>query len=337
MKATRFTEAIDLAVAEAMLADDRVLVIGEDVQMFHGPLFARFGPERVMNAPISESAFLGAGVGAAMAGLRPIVEIMLVDFIAVAFSAVLNEMSKVETFSGGRWQVPLVVRAACGGGYGDAGQHEQNLWGMFGAIPGLSVVVPSTPEDARGLMASAIAGAGPVIFLEHKLLSENWLEWMGRGGRENVEFDVPEAGTSAELSPTIEPVPIGEAITRRPGSDVSLISLGVGVHRALAAATKLEEQGVDAEVIDLRSVRPLDRSAIIASVQKTGRALVIDEDYLQYGLTGEVAAVLLEAGLKPAFRRLGVDETVPFARSLEDALIPNVTAIVAGASELMGG
>jgi len=334
MTQVRFTEAIDQAVAQAMAADPRILVLGEDVRMYHGPLFARFGPERVVDAPISESGFLGAAVGAAMAGLRPLVEIMLVDFVAVAYSAVLNEMAKVEAFSGGRWKVPLVVRAACGGGYGDAGQHEQNLWGTFGAVPGLTVVVPSTPGDARGLMATALAHEGPVIFLEHKLLSENWLEWVGRGGRDTVRFDVPPAGTGADLGPEIVPVPLGRAIVRREGTHLSLVSVGVGVHRALEAAEKLAADGISAEVIDLRSVRPLDHEALIASVRKTGRVIVVDEDYLRFGLTGEVAALLLEAGLAPAYGRLGVDATVPYARHLEEGVLPNVERIVALARSL---
>ncbi|MGZ4210784.1 MAG: alpha-ketoacid dehydrogenase subunit beta, partial [Actinomycetota bacterium] len=157
-----FADAIERAVATAMAEDERVVVFGEDVELIRRNLLVRFGPRRVRNTPISESAFLGAAVGAAMAGLRPIVEVMLVDFIGVALDALLNHAAKLETFSGGRWRAPLVVLAACGGGYGDAGQHEQSLWGMLGGIPGLAVVVPSTPADAAGLMLSAIAHDGPV-------------------------------------------------------------------------------------------------------------------------------------------------------------------------------
>jgi len=324
-----FSEAIDDAVAQAMVADPRVVVFGEDVPTFRGPLFVRFGGDRVLGAPISESAFLGAAVGAAMAGLRPVVEIMLVDFIAVCLDAVLNQMAKLEAFSGGAWHCPLVVRAACGGGYGDAGQHEQNLWGLLGGIPGLSVVVPSNPADARGLMAASIAHEGPVVFLEHKLLSEFWLEGMGRGGRDTVTFDVPESGTRGEVPETLSPVPIGQAACLREGTDVTLLSLAVGVHRALASADRLAGEGISAEVIDLRTVRPLDRPAVCDAVSRTGRVVVVDEDYTQFGLSGEIAAVLLEAGLAPRFRRVCVDDTLPYARHLEDAALPGVDRIVA--------
>jgi pyruvate dehydrogenase E1 component beta subunit len=334
MPVMRFSEAIDDAIAQAMAADKRIVVFGEDVPTFRGPLFVRFGGDRIQGAPISESAFLGAAVGAAMAGLRPIVEVMLVDFIAVGLDAVLNQMAKVEAFSGGRWQCPLVVRATCGGGYGDAGQHEQNLWGMLAGIPGLTVVVPSNPADARGLMAASIAHEGPVIFLEHKLLSEFWLESMGRGGRDTVSFDVPAAGTEGEVPGTLEPVPLGQATCVREGTDVTLVSLAVGVHRALAAAEQLAQKGISAEVIDLRTVRPLDRATLRDAVSRTGRVIVVDEDYTQFGLSGEVAAMLLETGLAPAYRRVCLDDTLPYARHLEDAALPSVDRIVAAVHDV---
>ena len=177
MRHLTFAAAIEDALAYAMSRDKRILIMGEDVQMIRMNLFTRFGRERVLAAPISEGAFLGAAVGAALGGLRPIVEIMLVDFIGVAMDALLNHAAKTEFFSGGKWHVPLVVRAACGGGYGDGGQHEQSLWGWLAHIPGVKVVVPSTPADAGGMLLAALDDDGPVIYLEHKLLADYWLDY----------------------------------------------------------------------------------------------------------------------------------------------------------------
>lgn len=336
MRERRFSEAIDEAVAAAMAADERVVIFGEDVPMIRAPLAARFGADRVRGAPISESAFVGAAVGAAMAGLRPIVEVMLVDFLAVAMDAVLNQMAKLETFSGGTWRCPLVVRAACGGGYGDGGQHQQSLWGLLGGIPGLTVAVPSNPLDGKALMAAAIATEGPVIFLEHKLLSEIWLEWMGRGGRETVAFDVPAAGTRGEVPEVVEPLAPGRAAVRREGRDVSLFSLGVGVHRALEAAEILAAEGIEAEVLDLRWVRPLDLAAIRTSAAKSGRVVVIDEDYEGFGLSGEIAAALLEADLEFRFRRVCLEDTLPYDRRREAAALPGKERILAAVAEITG-
>ncbi len=190
MKTMTFAEAIEDALASAMEKDDSIIILGEDVHLLRVNLFSRFGSDRVRSTPISESAFLGAAVTAAMAGCKPVVEIMMVDFIAVAADALVNHAAKLDTFSGGKWQAPLVVRASCGGGYGDGGQHEQTLWGWLAHIPGLSVVVPSNPRDAGGLMTSAIAENGPVVFLEHKLLADYWLDYLGSGGRKNEEHGV---------------------------------------------------------------------------------------------------------------------------------------------------
>jgi pyruvate/2-oxoglutarate/acetoin dehydrogenase E1 component len=336
MPRLEFGEAIDAAVAEAMARDARVVILGEDVHMLRAPLFARFGPGRVLAAPISEAAFMGAAVGAAMGGLRPVVELMLVDFIGSCLDSLLNQGSKVESFTAGEWTVPMVVRTTCGGGYGDGGQHEQALWGLLAGIPGLSVVVPSTPADAFGLMSSALRHDGPVVFLEHKLLSRSWLEFLGRGGRETVAFDVPSEGVEGEVDVGVE-VPLGQAAVRRRGKGISIATLAVGVHRALTAAEILAREGIDCEVIDLRSVRPLDRAAVTESVGRTGRLLVVDEDYRQFGLSGELAAIVLEAGLSPRYARVCVDEVIPYARHLEAAAIPNVTRIVAAARALSGG
>ncbi len=327
MRTLTFSDAIDDALAQAMADDPRIIVLGEDVHMLRANLFVQFGEKRVRHTPISEAAFVGAAVTAAMAGLRPVVEVMLVDFVGVAMDALLNHAAKVEAFSGGRWTVPLVVRTACGGGYGDAGQHEQSLWGWLAHIPGLSVVVPSTPADAGGLMLAALAHDGPVIYLEHKLLSESWLEFLGAGGRRTVKFDVPAEGARGPVPNQWEPVPIGKAVVRREGRDVTLVGVGVGVHRALEAATALDRQGLSVGVIDLRTVSPLDKATVCEAISRTGRLLVVDEDYKAFGLSGELAAVALEAGMPIKYARVCTQGTIPYARHLEDETLPNTRRI----------
>jgi len=335
MRRMGFADAIESALAQAMADDSRIVILGEDVHTLRRNLFVRFGGERVRAAPISEAAFLSAGVAASMAGLRPVVEIMLVDFIGVAVDALLNHAAKLSTFSGGRWQAPLVVRASCGGGYGDGGQHEQTLWGWLAHIPGLSVVVPSTPEDAGRLMLTAIEHPGPVVYLEHKLLADYWLEYMGGSIRRNVEFDVPKAGAEGPVPDRWEAVPLGQAVVRRRGVDLTIVTLGVSVHRSLEAAETLAADGVEATVIDLRSVAPLDRETICTSVKETGCLLVVDEDYEGFGLSGEIAAVVLEAGISFRFGRVCTRETIPFARELEDAVLPGKGRIVEAAEKLV--
>jgi len=329
-----FGQAVDRAIEDAMARDKNIVLIGEDAPMLRAPLFARFGADRVLAAPISESAFFGAAAGAAMAGLRPLVELYMVDFIAVALDAVLNHMAKLEGFSGGAWTAPLVIRAPSGGGYGDGGQHGQSLWGSLASIPGLAVVVASTPADAYGLMTTALGHDGPVIFMEPKLLSEEWLEFLGRCGRETVAFDVPSAGAFGPVPDPPISTPFGKAAVRREGEDVTIVSLAVGVHRALEAAEKLQSAGISCEVIDLRSLRPLDVETVVQSVTKTGRLLVVDEDYREFGLAGELAAICLEAGLSPRYARVCVEDTLPYARRLEAAALPNVGRIIAAAISL---
>jgi pyruvate dehydrogenase E1 component beta subunit len=335
MRKLSFAAAIEEALAAAMAADSRIVVFGEDVPMLRRNLLARFGPERVREAPISEAAFVGAAVGAAMGGLRPVVEVMLVDFVGVCVDALLNHAAKVETFSGGRWKVPLVVRAACGGGYGDGGQHEQSLWGWLAHIPGLSVVVPSTPADAAGLMLGSIEHDGPVVFLEHKLLADYWLDYLGSGGRTTVSYDVPKAGAEGPVPDEHHPIPLGQAIERREGRDSTLVSVGVGVHRCLEAADQLEADGISAAVIDLRSVSPLDRETVRESVADTGRLVVVDEDYRDFGLSGELAAALLEAGLDFDYARVCTETTIPYSRELEERTLPSVGRIVEAVRNMM--
>ena len=335
MRRMGFSEAIDDALGQAMANDPRILLLGEDVQGLHGSLFVRFGRQRVRNTPISEAAFLGAAVTASMAGLRPVAEIMLVDFIAVAVDALLNHAAKLEVFSGGRWSAPLVVRAACGGGYGDGGQHEQSLWGWLAHISGLSVVVPSTPMDAGGLMLACLEWGSPIVFLEHKLISSLWLDFLGSGGRSTVSYDIPPDGTHGPVPERWEPLPIGKAVIRKHGSDLTIATLGVGVHRALQAAAQLEVQGISASVLDLRTVSPLDQVTLCEELRRTGRLVVVDEDYEGFGLSGELAAVALEAGLSFQFGRVCTQTTIPYARELEDEILPNVGRIVEACTTLV--
>jgi len=331
-----FAEAIESALAQAMVEDENVFIMGEDVHLLRVNLFARFGKKRVKHAPISESGFLGAGVAAAMAGLRPVVEIMLIDFIGVAMDALLNHAAKINYFSGGKWNVPLVVRASCGGGYGDAGQHEQSLWGWLAHIPGLNVVVPSNPADAGGLMLAAIQSDEPVIYFEHKLLADYWRDYLGSGGRDTVTYDVPQDGVKGEVPEKWEPIPIGKLRTFKDGNDITLISVGVGVHRCIEAAQILEKKGVSAEVLDLRSIIPIDLNAIKESVKKTGRVIVVDEDYKHFGLSGEISALLLEERIDFRYGRVCTEHTIPYDRKREDDTLPNVQRIVDEAVKVMG-
>jgi pyruvate/2-oxoglutarate/acetoin dehydrogenase E1 component len=304
MKQMSFSGAIEDALAVAMAKDSHIVILGEDVHTLRRNLLVRFGRERVRSAPISEAAFVGAAVTAAMAGLRPVVEVMLVDFIGTAMDALLNHAAKIESFSGGKWQVPLVVRSACGGGYGDGGQHEQSLWGWLAHIPGLAVVVPSNPADAGRLMLASLNHDGPVIYLEHKLLTDYWLDYMGGASRKTVKFDVPEQGAKGTVPDKWEPLPLGKAAILHEGSDLSIFSVGVGVHRSLESARVLEQEGISAEIIDLRTVSPLDKTFICAAVSRTKRMLVVDEDYTSFGLSGELAAIAAEAGLTFKYSRV---------------------------------
>jgi pyruvate dehydrogenase E1 component beta subunit len=209
------------------------------------------------------------------------------------------------------------------------------LWGWLAHIPGLTVIVPSTPADAGGLMLAALQHDGPVIFLEHKLLSESWLEFLGSGGRRTVDYDVPPEGAKGPVPSKWKPLPIGKAELRRRGTDITIVSVGVGVHRALRAAEMLEKEGISADVMDLRTVSPLDRSTLCEVVSKTGRLLVVDEDYEGFGLSGELAAILLEEDISVNYARVCTQTTIPYARCLEDQTLPNVERICAQAKKLV--
>jgi pyruvate dehydrogenase E1 component beta subunit len=334
-----FAQAIESALAQAMAENPDIFIMGEDVHTLRANLFARFGADRVKSTPISEGAFVGAAVTAAMAGLRPVVEVMLVDFTCVAMDAIINHAAKIYAFSGNKWHVPMVLRCSCGGGYGDGGQHEQSLWGLFAHIPGLIVAVPSTPADAGALMYSAVHADQPVVFLEHKLLTDYWLDYMGYGGRKTVQFDVPVAGATGPIPKKWAVIPFGKLNVVRGGTEktqISLVSMGVGVHRALEAADHLQTEGISAEVLDLRTIAPLDEAGIVDSVKKTGAVVVIDEDYKACGLSGEIAAIIAEHGIPAKFGRVCTETTIPFDRVREDACLPNVARIVAEVKRLLG-
>jgi len=335
MKYMNFSQAIDDAISQAMVDDSNIIVFGEDIQLLRRSLLVRFGPNRVLTTPISESAFLGTGIAAAMAGLRPLVEFYMVDFLAVAMDALLNHAAKLETFSNGKWKAPLVLRVPCGGGYGDGGQHEQTLWGWLAHIPGLTVIVPSTPADAGGLMLTALRHDGPVVFMEHKLLSEYHSDYLGSGGRATVHYDIPESGRRGPVPSKWDPIPFGKAAIRRGGTDLTIASIAVGVHRSIRAADILLQDGISASVIDLQSIMPLDKETLCEQVSQTGRLLVVDEDYEAFGLSGELAAVVLEAGIPFKFSRVCTQTTIPYARHLEDATLPNNEQIVTAAHQLL--
>lgn len=319
-------QAIAEAIAQAMDTDPRVFVMGEDIARYGGifsatsGLLQRFGPERVMDTPISETAFIGAATGAAAEGLRPIVELMFVDFFGVCMDQIYNHLAKNTYMSGGSVKLPVVLMTAIGGGYGDAAQHSQCLYSVFAHVPGLKVVVPSNAHDAKGLMTSAIQDDNPVMYFFHKGIMG--LPWMAY--QEGATTAVPEAPYT---------VPFGVARVVREGRDVTVVTLSQMVHKAVAAAEQLERQGCSVEVIDLRTLVPLDRDTVLRSVAKTGRLVVADEDYLQFGLSGEMAALVAEnldtLVLKAPVRRLGVPGVpIPYSRPLEHAVIPSVERIV---------
>lgn len=322
-------KAIQEAIAQEMRTDESVFVMGEDIGPYGGifssttGLIDEFGPDRIMDTPISETAFIGAGIGAAVEGMRPIVELMFVDFIGVCLDQVYNHMAKIHFESGGNVQVPMVLMTAVGGGYSDGAQHSQTLWGTFAHLPGMKVVIPSTPYDAKGLMISAIRSNDPVVFMFHKGVMG--LGWMKKNGRSIGA--VPEEQYE---------IPIGKARVAREGSDVTIVTVSLSVHHALDVAEKLEGEGISVEVLDLRSLVPLDRDAIMASVSKTKKLVVVDEDYESFGLSGEVIASVVErepALLKHVSRVCLPDVPLPYASQLEYAVLPTPDRIEAAVRE----
>ncbi|MEN8238547.1 MAG: alpha-ketoacid dehydrogenase subunit beta [Actinomycetota bacterium] len=325
-------KAIAEAIAQEMEADDTVFALGEDIGVYGGifgateGLLDQFGPERVMDTPISETGFIGAAIGAATNGLRPIAELMFIDFFGVCMDQIYNNMAKIHYFSGGNVKVPMVLMTAAGGGYSDAGQHSQTLWGTFAHLPGMKVVVPSNPYDAKGLMISAIRDDNPVLYIFHKGVLG--LGWMTNNPR--ATGHVPEDPYT---------VPIGEAAVAREGTDVTVATISLSVHRALDAAEQLEADGISTEVLDLRSLVPLDREAILKSVRKTHRLLVVDEDYKSFGMTGEIVTTAVEGAFDyldaPPARIAIPDVPIPYSRVLEQFVLPSTDKIVAGVKSLL--
>ncbi|WP_180687437.1 alpha-ketoacid dehydrogenase subunit beta [Streptomyces gossypiisoli] len=316
---TTYREAMREALREALRADDRVFLMGEDVGRYGGcfgvslGLLEEFGPERVRDTPLSESAFVGAGIGAALAGMRPIVEIMTVNFSLLALDQILNNAATLLHMSGGQLPVPLVIRMTTGAGRQLAAQHSHSLEGWYAHIPGIRVLAPATLEDARHMLAPALADPDPVLIFEH-------------GSLYNV---------SGELLPPTAPVDLDHAAIRRPGTDISLITYGGSLPKALAAADELAAEGINAEVIDLRTLRPLDDAAITASVARTHRAVVIDEAWRTGSLAAEVSARIAEASFydldAPVERVCSAEVPMPYARRLEEAALPQAADIVAAA------
>ncbi|TMC90737.1 MAG: alpha-ketoacid dehydrogenase subunit beta [Chloroflexi bacterium] len=303
-------EAIREALAQEMRRDPRVFVIGEDVAEAGTPfkvlrgLVEEFGPERVMDTPISEPGFTGIGLGAAMTGMRPVVDIMFGDFLFLALDQIANQAAKVHYMSGGKLSAPIVIRTTLGATRRSGAQHSQSLHALVSHIPGLKVALPSTPYDAKGLMIAAIRDDNPVVIFEDKMMYA-------------IKGDVPEEDYV---------IPLGQADIKREGNDITLVATSSMVHVALAAADALAKEGISAEVIDPRTTVPLDADAIVGSVTKTGRAIVIDEGYQSYGVTAEIASIIADRAfyhLDAPVKRMGaMDVPIPFSPALEDLTVP---------------
>jgi pyruvate dehydrogenase E1 component beta subunit len=321
---TTYREAIREAIREAMIADERVFLMGEDVGRYGGTyavslgLLEEFGPERIRDTPLSESAFVGAGIGAALGGMRPIVEIMTVNFSLLALDQLMNNAATLLHMSGGQLNVPLVVRSATGAGRQVAAQHSHSLEGWYAHIPGLKILTPAVLEDARGMLWSALVDPDPVIIFEYTGLYN----------------------TSGELADEAGAVDIARAAIRRPGDDVTLIAYGGTLQKALDAADVLAGEGVRAEVIDLRVLRPLDTDTLLGSVTRTHRAVVVDEGWRSGSLSAEISARLTENAFydldAPIGRVCSAEVPIPYAKHMEDAALPQVDAIVAAARKLGG-
>lgn len=324
MKNITFIEAITEAMAEEMRRDDRVIVLGEDVALYGGVfkatkgLLDEFGPSRVIDTPISEEFIVGGAVGAAAVGMRPIPELQFSDFASCGFDPIIQQAAKLRYRTGGGWTCPLVLRVCCGGEIGGGLYHSQTNENWFFGTPGLVVVAPCTPYDAKGLLKASVRTDDPVIFLEHKKL----YRWM-RG-------DVPEEDYT---------VPLGRADIKRPGTSLTIVCYQLMVHRALAAAEILAAEGIDVEVIDLRTLLPWDREFVLESVRKTGKALIVHESPQTGGIGGEIAAVIMEQVFDhldaPVMRLTGLDvPPMPFAPAMESYFLPDTEKIAAKARAL---
>jgi pyruvate dehydrogenase E1 component beta subunit len=325
MVKTTYREAVRAALRDAMQRDERVFLMGEDVGRYGGcfavslGLLEEFGPERVRDTPLSESAFVGAGIGAAIAGLRPIVEIMTVNFSLLALDQIMNNAATLLHMSGGQCNVPVVIRMTTGAGRQVAAQHSHSLEGWYAHIPGLRVVAPATLDDARGMLWTALEDPDPVLVFEH-------------GGLYNA---------SGELAEDAGPVDIDHAAVRRAGTDLTLITYGGTLPKTLDAAEMLAAQGVSAEVIDLRTLRPLDDATIMASVARTHRAVIVDEGWRSGSLSAEITTRIVEQAFyeldAPVGRVCSAEVPMPYAKQLEEAALPQVDGIVTAAGRAMQG
>ena len=318
-------EALNQALREEMLQNDEVFVMGEDIAIFEGSykvtagLLKEFGEKRVIDTPIAEELIVGSGIGAAMLGLRPVLEIMTINFILVAMDAVVNHAAKIRYMFGGEVGVPLTIRTPGGGGQQLTAQHSQSLEVYFAHVPGMKVVAPSTPKDAKGMLKAAIRDNDPVMFIENISLY-------------NIRGEVPDEEYV---------LPLNKAEVKREGRDVTLIGHSKGTVLAMEAAAKLsEEHNIEAEVLDLRSLRPLDRDAIVNSVMKTNRVVLIEEGWSTYGITAEVSATIMERAFDyldaPVMRIGGKEVPMPYSKPLENAVIPTTGAVVSTVLELLG-
>jgi pyruvate dehydrogenase E1 component beta subunit len=318
-----YREACKQAIRDALRADPRTFVLGEDVGKYGGcyavtkGLLEEFGPERIVDTPLAENGFTGLAIGAALAGLRPLLEVMTCNFSLLALDQIMNNAATLPHMSGGQFAVPLVVRMATGGGRQLAAQHSHSLEGWYAHIPGLKVAVPGTVEDARHMLAAALADPNPVLIFEHVVLY-------------NAE---------AELDPAVTAVDLAHARVRRPGRDVTLVTYGNGLPKCLAAADALAGDGVEAEVIDLRMLRPLDMPTIVASVQRTRRVVIVDEGWKSGSISAEIAARLAEDALyeldAPVRRVCSREVPVPYAAHMEEAALPSVDGIVAAVRSIV--
>jgi acetoin:2,6-dichlorophenolindophenol oxidoreductase subunit beta len=311
MREITYAQALNEALAYNLERDPRVFLMGEDIGKYGGifqvtvGLLDKFGPERVIDTPISEAAFVGAGVGAAMTGMRPVVEIMFIDFTTVAMDMIVNQMAKIHYMFGGRGKVPMVLRTNIGAGRGAAAQHSQSFHSFFMHIPGLIVVTPSTPYDAKGLMNTAIQNDNPVIFVEHKKL------YVTKG-------DVPEEFYT---------IPFGKADLKRQGKDITIVATHAMVGRSLSVAEEFGKEGIEIEIVDPRTLVPLDKNTILDSVKKTGRLIVADEGPVTCGVSAEISAIIAEEAVEylqaPILRVGSPDTPVPFSPPLEKIYIPD--------------
>lgn len=321
-----FAQAINEGLAQAMEADERVFIMGEDIGVYGGAfgvtgdLVHRFGEDRVRDTPIAELGGAGVAVGAAVAGARPVYEFQFSDFATLAMEQIVNQAAKMRYMLGGKASVPVVFRMPCGSGTGAAAQHSQSLEAWFGHVPGLKVLQPSTPEDAKGMLLAAIEDPDPVLIFEHKLLYK-------------IKGHVPE-----EMYRT----PIGKAVIRREGSDVSVVAGSIMLHKALEAAEVLAGEGISVEVIDLRSIRPIDSTTIFESVKKTSRLAIVYEGVKSFGVGAEISALIAESEAfdyldAPILRMGGAESPIPYNPMLEKAAVPQVDGIIEGLRKLVKG